>query len=128
METETTENGTLEHWNPADVKEAFERGDIVMIDVRTPQEFTFERIEGALLAPMQAFQPIHMPGQSDKKIVFFCGSGVRSGKVAKQFLESGVDRAAHMKGGFGAWKDAGFEYTGTDMSTGAPKTMSKSDG
>jgi rhodanese-related sulfurtransferase len=125
METEQTDNGTLEHWTPDEVKSAFEKDEIVLIDVRTPQEFNMERIEGALLSPMQAFQPRHMPSQSGKRIVFHCGSGVRSSKVAKQCLEAGFDRIAHMKGGFGAWKEAGFEYTGIDMATGAPKVMSQ---
>ena len=47
MKTETVENGTLENWTPAEVKEAFDRDEIVLIDVRTPQEYGFERIEGA---------------------------------------------------------------------------------
>ncbi|MDA3857920.1 MAG: rhodanese-like domain-containing protein [Roseovarius sp.] len=128
MKAEKTEHGVLEHWTPQDVKEAFDRNEIVLIDVRTPQEFSVERIDGALLAPMQAFQPNHMPSQSEKQIVFHCGSGARSGKVARQCLESGSDRIAHMDGGFGAWKDAGFEYTGTDVSTGAPKKMKTSAG
>ena len=125
METEKTENGTLEHWIPQEVKAAFDRDEIVLIDVRTPQEYGFERIDGALLAPMQAFRPNHMPGQVEKRIVFHCGSGARSGKVARLCLENGIGTIAHMKGGFNAWKDAGFEYTGTDMSTGAPAPMKK---
>lgn len=126
METENTENGTLEHWTPEEVKAAFDKDEIILIDVRTPQEFNVERIEGALLAPLQAFQPRHMPSQSEKRIVFHCGSGVRSGKVANQCLANGFGKVAHMKGGFSAWKDAGFDYTGTDMATGAPKVMRKS--
>ena len=128
METEKKEHGILEHWTPEEVNAAFERDEIVLIDVRTPQEFSFERIDGALLAPMQAFKPNHLPDQSSKRIVLHCGSGVRSSKVAEQCLASGVDRIAHMKGGFGAWKDAGFDYTGTDLATGAPKAMKKTPG
>lgn len=120
MKPETTEQGKLEHWTPKEVKEALERDEIVLIDVRTPQEFSFERIDGALLAPMQAFRPNHMPGQSEKRIVFHCGSGVRSTKVALLCLENGFSTIADMTGGFGAWKEAGYEYTGTDMATGGP--------
>ncbi len=123
MENEKTENGTLENWTPQEVKDAIERNEIVLIDVRTPQEFGLERIDGALLAPMQSFKPEHMPSQSDKKIVFHCGSGMRSRKVAMEYLTSGNERVAHMDGGFGAWKKAGLDYTGTDVSSGAPKTM-----
>ena len=126
MKTENTANGTLESWTAQEAADAFARDAIVLIDVRTPQEYSFERIEGALLAPMQAFQPMHMPGQTDKRIVFHCGSGVRSKMVAEKFLQAGNDRVAHMEGGFGAWKEAGLTYTGTDMTTGAPKQMKKS--
>ncbi len=88
MKTEETNKGTLENWTPQEVAEAFERDEIVLIDVRTPQEYSFERIDGALLAPMQAFQAVHMPGQGEKRIVFHCGSGVRSKKVAEMCLNA----------------------------------------
>ena len=126
MDIEQTEQGTLEHWSPAEVAAAFNEDRIVLIDVRTPQEFALERINGALLAPMQSFQPSHMPDQSKKQIVFHCGSGVRSARVAKLCLAAGEDRIAHMAGGFAAWKEDGQAYIGTDMATGAPKEMRKS--
>ena len=125
METETTAGGTLETWTAQEVADAHARNEIVLIDVRTPQEFSFERINGALLAPMHSFEPAHMPGQSDKRIVLHCGSGARSRKVAEKYLQAGNSKIAHMKGGFGAWKEAGLGYTGTDMTTGAPKAMKK---
>jgi len=127
MDTEQTDNGTLEHWTPAEVAKAFSKDEIVLIDVRTPQEFALERVNGALLAPMQAFEPNHMPDQRNKQIVFHCGSGVRSAKVAHQVLATGEKRIAHMAGGFAAWKEAGLPYMGTDVATGAPKEMKKSD-
>ena len=127
MDTEKTENGTLEHWSPSEVATAFAEDRIILIDVRTPQEFALERINGALLAPMQAFQPNHMPDQAKKQIVFHCGSGVRSARVAKLCLVAGETRIAHMVGGFAAWKEAGQTYMGTDLATGAPKEMRKSD-
>ncbi|GGC15764.1 hypothetical protein GCM10011363_35190 [Marivita lacus] len=127
MDTEKTENGTLEHWSPSEVATAFAEDRIILIDVRTPQEFALERINGALLAPMQAFQPNHMPDQAEKQIVFHCGSGVRSARVAKLCLAAGETRIAHMAGGFAAWKEAGQTYMGTDLATGAPKEMRKSD-
>lgn len=123
MKSETTPNGALEHWTAAEVAEAFAKSEIVLIDVRTPQEYGVERIDGALLAPLQAFDPAHMPDQSVKRIVFHCGSGARSRKVAERCLEAGAERIAHLEGGFGAWKEAGLEYTGTNMTNGAPERM-----
>lgn len=127
MDIEETENGTLEHWSPQEVADAWAKDKIILIDVRTPQEFALERINGAMLAPMQAFQPNHMPDQSKKQIVFHCGSGVRSARVAKTCLAAGEDRIAHMAGGFAAWKESGQTYMGTDMATGGPKEMRKTE-
>ena len=123
MKTEETENGTVELWTAAEVAQA--RDKIVLIDVRTPQEHGLERIGGALLMALQEFQVDALPGQSDKRIVLHCGSGVRSGKAAAMCLAAGIEPIAHMEGGLGAWKHAGNEYVGTDPATGAPKKMRK---
>lgn len=125
MDSEKIGDGRLEGWSPEEVAKARDAGRIVLIDVRTPAEFAFERIPGALLAPLQSFDPGHMPGQDEKAIVFHCGSGMRSQKVAEACLKAGWSKVAHMDGGFGAWKESGLEYTGTNMGTGAPETMRK---
>lgn len=123
MKTEEIDGATLETWTPEEVKAALDAREIVLIDVRTPQEFMFEHIEGALLSPMAFFDATALPGQSDKRIVLHCGSGARSERMAKTALAAGFDRIAHLGGGFGNWKQAGMPYVGTDMSTGAPKRM-----
>ncbi|APX90045.1 sulfurtransferase [Brevirhabdus pacifica] len=121
MKTDKLDNGTLETWTIDEVEQAVKDEKIVLIDVRTPAEYMMEHIEGALLMPMSFFKPGALPTQDGKQIVFHCGSGVRSEKVAKGFLEAGNDKVAHMEGGFGAWKKAEKCYVGTDMATGAPK-------
>ena len=111
-------NGTLVTYGANEVHEMFERDEIVLIDVRTPVEYAFEHIKGALLSPMACFDVRHLPSQGDKPIVFHCGSGVRSKMVAQKVLAAGFDRIAHMEGGFGAWKQAGYKYLTTNPMTG----------
>jgi len=123
METETTPDGELQTWTVDEVAEAFGKGEIALIDVRTPQEYAFEHIPGALLLPLSFFDARRLPSQEGKRLVFHCGSGARSEKVARQALASGMSPVAHMKGGFGAWKQAKMAYTGTDMASGAPKPV-----
>ncbi|MBP0484380.1 rhodanese-like domain-containing protein [Sagittula salina] len=123
MKSETIGDATFETWTPDEVEQAMKAGEIVLIDVRTPQEFMFEHIEGALLMPMAFFKAQALPGQSDKRIVLHCGSGARSEKVSRATVEAGLRTIAHMEGGFGAWKTAKKPYIGTDMSTGAPKKV-----
>lgn len=120
MQSEKTETGTLQTWTVEEVKAAFEAGKIVLIDVRTPQEYLMERIPGAMNYPMQEFVVGTLPGEAVKQIVFHCGSGKRSEKVARQVLAAGHDSVAHMGGGFGAWKSAGLPHIATDVSTGGP--------
>lgn len=121
MKTETTGRGTLETWSVAEVARALAAVEVALIDVRTPAEYMFEHIEGAVLAPMSFIVPERLPLGGVMPVVLYCGSCKRSARVARMILDAGVvDRIAHMDGGFAAWKAAGQSYTGTDMATGAP--------
>lgn len=123
MKTETVDSAVFETWTVEETAEAFGRNEIVLIDVRTVQEYSFEHIQGALLLPMHAFDAGKLPGQSDKRIVFHCGSGIRSEKVARACIEAGFDRIAHMEGGFGAWKKVKLPFIGINMGSGAPQLV-----
>lgn len=123
MKTETTGDAVFETWTTDELAEAFNRNEVVLIDVRTPQEYMFEHIEGALLMPMAFFNAAKLPGQSEKRIVFHCGSGVRSERVSRAAIAAGITRIAHLDGGFAAWKAAKQPYIGTNMSTGAPQPV-----
>ena len=116
--TEQLNNGTLQTYTPQEVHELFEQDKIVLIDVRTPVEYAFEHIKGALLSPMACFDVRHLPTQNDKPIVFHCGSGVRSKMVAGKFLSAGHSHVSHMEGGFDGWKKAGFNYLTTNPMNG----------
>ncbi len=124
MKTEEAEGGTLETWTPQEVHTALDEGRVVLIDVRTPMEYGFERIGAALLMPLSEFDAANLPDEGDKRIVFHCGSGARSEKVARKVLQAGWGRVAHMEGGFGAWKAAKLPHIATDMASGAPKKVS----
>ncbi len=123
MQSETVDGTVLETWNVDEVAKAWDANKIVLIDVRTVQEYSFEHIEGALLLPMSFFNADKLPGQSDKQIIFHCGSGIRSEKVARAALAAGVGKIAHMAGGLGAWKASKLPYIGTNMGTGAPQKV-----
>lgn len=123
MRSEEIDGKVLEHWSPEEVQIAFDNNEIVLIDVRSPQEYASETIEGAMLAPIKSFVPKKLPSQDGKRIVFYCGGGGRSRRAGEMTLENGADKIAHMEGGFGAWKNEGLPYIGTEPSTGAPKRL-----
>lgn len=123
MHTEDLGGKVLEHWTPDDVAAAMAKGAITLIDVRTPQEYMFEHIHGALLMPMAGFDPKYLPPVGERPLVLHCGSGVRSRKMAEAYMAAGHTKIAHLDGGFGAWKTANKPYIGTNMATGAPREM-----
>lgn len=45
--------------------------------------------------------------QSGKKFVFFCAGGLRSALAAKAVHDMGLAPVAHIRGGFGAWREKG---------------------
>ena len=128
MQSEIIDGATLETWDVTEVSDAWDANKIVLIDVRTVQEYALEHIEGALLAPMSFFDANRLPGQSDKQIVFHCAGGVRSEKVARACIAAGMTKVAHLAGGFGGWKAAKLPYLGINMGTGAPQRMNAKSG
>lgn len=122
MNSEEVNGLRLETWTPEEVKAGLDDNRIVLIDVRTPYEYGFENIPGALLFPMSNFKPDKLPDQIEKRLVFHCGSGMRSLAMAKRCAEAGIQPLAHMEGGLGRWKEAKLPYAAIDPATGALTT------
>ncbi len=96
-----------------------ERGEAVLIDVREPHEYGAERIHGALLCPLSAFEPRTLPEEGNRRVVFHCGTGKRSAAAVRKCLEAGVPLPTHLAGGLAAWKRARLPVFAANPSTGA---------
>ncbi|MDA8231494.1 MAG: rhodanese-like domain-containing protein [Magnetospirillum sp.] len=83
-------------------------GDAVVLDVREQEEWTAERIPGAVCHPMSGFDPDGWPGFPGQMVVIACLGGVRSAAVGRRLIAAGRAWAVHLKGGLRAWRDAGF--------------------
>lgn len=95
-------------------------GEAILIDVREPAEYGFERIPGALLMPLASFEPSALPRDSGRKIVLHCGTARRSGMAAQKMIDSGLfDEVTHLAGGITAWKQAKLPLWVIVPSTGA---------
>ena len=108
MRSEPFRGGIIEHWTPEEVRDALERGEILLVDIREPQEWMFGKIEGAALVPFSTFTPQDLPAGDGKPVVLYCGSGARTRRAAEMILEEGAERIAHMEGGIGAWQRSGL--------------------
>jgi rhodanese-related sulfurtransferase len=99
-----------------DVKAMAGRADVVLVDIRDPRELEREgRMPGAFHCTRGMLEfwidpesPYAKPVfQEDKTFVFFCAGGWRSALAAKTAHDMGLKSVAHMRGGFGEWKNQG---------------------
>jgi rhodanese-related sulfurtransferase len=79
------------------------RADIVLLDVREPEEVALASIHGAVHIPMG-----DVPGRlheldPDKQIVVFCHHGIRSASVVQFLGQREFEHVANLSGGIDAW-------------------------
>ena len=110
----------IENLSPNQVAALLAAREILLIDVREPNEYATQRIAGALLYPLSTFDAWVLPPDQPRRLVFQCGSGKRSAIAASARLAAGAHRAAHMTGGIGAWTAAGLPVIHIDPATGKP--------
>ncbi|MRI58529.1 MAG: rhodanese-like domain-containing protein [Epsilonproteobacteria bacterium] len=84
--------------------------DVVVLDVRTPQEYMQGHIKGANLIPVQVFQYLRLGGKGirDKKVLVYCRSGNRSVSASKWLESWGVKSVYNLKRGILEWKALGY--------------------
>jgi rhodanese-related sulfurtransferase len=96
--------------SPAQVAEWRDRGDVVIVDVREPNEWSQAHIPGATLLPLSTFDAAKIPDAGGKHLVFHCKSGVRCGMAAEKARGAGFKGdIARMEGGILGWLRAGYE-------------------
>ena len=108
----------IEELSPRQVADLLNARRILLVDVREPDEYAAERIAGALLFPLSTLDAAALPPDESRAVVFQCGSGKRSAQAAQARLVAGAPRAAHLTGGIGAWRAAGFPVVRIDPATG----------
>jgi rhodanese-related sulfurtransferase len=91
------------------------RGKVLVIDVRRPDEFSGElgHIEGAQLVTSGNDLTQFLDARDrNEEIVFVCRSGGRSGAATRQSIEMGFKRTINMKGGMLLWNQLDLPTVG----------------
>jgi thioredoxin 1 len=91
----------------------------VLLDVRTPGEFSKEYIEGALLADWNSDDFQRRIDAIDKNVPVFvyCLSGGRSSSAAAAMRKQGYKEVYELQGGIMKWKSAGLPVVSGKVST-----------
>ena len=105
----------VENLSVEDALKLHGRDDVVFVDLRDPRELNREgRMPGAFHCTRGMLEfwidpesPYHKPVfAQDKKFVFFCAGGWRSALAAQTAQRMGLKPVAHVRGGFGGWKNS----------------------
>ena len=111
-------NESIKVMSPEQVKNAYDRNEITLIDVRDIRELWKEgTIKNAMhiprgmlefwLDPQSSYYQEKKIGDV-KNIVLFCALGFRSALATKSLKEMGFDNVANANGGFDSLKKAGL--------------------
>ncbi|MEZ5230640.1 MAG: rhodanese-like domain-containing protein [Acidimicrobiales bacterium] len=84
--------------------------DLVILDVRTADEFAEGHLEGAMMIDFYAEDFAAQLGELDPTVPYllYCRSGNRSGQAAAMMADLGFVDVADVDGGISAWTGKGF--------------------
>ncbi len=92
-----------------ELKELFNKDEILLIDVREPEEHRIEHIDGDHLISLGEISLEKLSSKS-KPIVMYCRSGKRSVYACLKLLEEDQTLNVYsLDGGIIAWRQAGFD-------------------
>lgn len=81
---------------------------IVIIDVRSKDEYRQGHIKGAKSIPLPDLGDRQDELPKNRPIAFVCLSGMRSQRATKQASKIGLENVCNVSGGVRAWMQAGF--------------------
>ena len=111
-------NKSIQVMSPEQVKNAYDKGEITLVDVRDVRELWKEgTIKNSIhiprgmmefwLDPKSSYYQENKIGDL-KKIVLFCALGFRSALATKSLKEMGYENVANAEGGFDSLKEIGL--------------------
>src|ERR1044071_9236595 len=101
---------TIPQVGPAELHKRLDSGEqIVVIDVREPDEFAKGKIPGAYTIPRGVLE-MQLDGRLplDTTVVLYCGGGARSALGCKSLADMGYGNVENLDGGWGAWTRLGL--------------------
>jgi phage shock protein E len=83
---------------------------LVVLDVRTPEEFAAGHVPGAINVPHDQVEArlAELAGAKDQDVVLYCRSGRRVQVAAGVLAKAGFTRLSHLEGDFPGWSGAGL--------------------
>lgn len=95
-------------------REAFsmvsQRGDLYLLDVRTPGEYRQAHLDGAHLIPIDEFAKRLAEVPKNRPILVYCAVGSRSAQAANFLARQGYQEIYNLDGGIYSWAQNGYPF------------------
>jgi rhodanese-related sulfurtransferase len=99
-------NAGYKNVSTEDAKKLIENNEVVVLDVRTPEEFQGGHIPNAILIPLQELENRLNELEKGESYLIVCRSGNRSTQASEVLSANGFTKVFNMTGGMNNW---GFE-------------------
>ncbi|MCZ7402944.1 MAG: rhodanese-like domain-containing protein [Candidatus Methanoperedens sp.] len=105
---------TYTNVNVQQAKEMIDKGEVFILDVRTPGEYASGHIKNSTLLAVQAIPANELDLKlkelpKNGSIIVYCTTGIRSAAASKILVDSGFSKVYNMQGGITEWINAGYE-------------------
>ena len=105
-----TQTGSYQTILPAEFQKLSSRPKVLLLDVRTPEEFTRGHLPGAVNLNFYdpAFREKLKNLVSTQPVLVYCAVGGRSAKAAQMLQDLRLPQVYNLSGGYTAWTKAGL--------------------
>ncbi|RPI67215.1 MAG: rhodanese-like domain-containing protein [Ignavibacteriae bacterium] len=99
--------------DPVEAKKMIDKGTVVLVDVRTPDEWNAGHLKNAKHIDIngQTFDQQLNKLDKSKTYVVYCAVGGRSSRAASIMAEKGFKLVYNMVGGYNKWSSMGYPTT-----------------
>jgi rhodanese-related sulfurtransferase len=89
--------------------EMIARGEVEVVDVRDPGEWSGGHLPGARLVPLEQLRANASQSLPRDSVLFVCAAGVRSQTAARIAAAIGLQNVYSLNGGTRGWVKSGFQ-------------------
>lgn len=110
--------GSIEDVDAVAFKALLDKGEVLLVDVRTEEEFLAGTIEGAINVNWKDRyfpETVVKEVSNDKPVAIFCRSGNRSSRAQAVMQYAGFTKVYNLSTGFKGWEAAGFPVKTMDV-------------
>ena len=97
------------------LKQCLAANEVVVVDVREPDEYAEAHISGTVLIPLGMIKPDVIPVEDGRRLVLHCRSGQRSHYACEQLSQVNPELEVYnLEGGILAWIAQGYPVECSD--------------